>query len=186
MLFVHSAGSQRPGEGSSHLVAYLKASLGHAYEVQCPEMPDPEHPRYALWKARLEEELIALAGEVVLAGHSLGGSILLKYLSEESCTLPIAGLFLVAAPYWGKEEWEVDEYLLVEDFAATLPPIRNTFLYQSRDDEVVPFSHMAYYREKLPGAEVRELQGFGHEFRSGLPQLVHDIVHMENTTPQAQ
>nr|WP_235788441.1 alpha/beta hydrolase [Salipaludibacillus sp. CUR1] len=45
-------------------------------------MPNPENPEYILWKKQLEKELDKLNGDVILVGHSLGGSVLLKYLSE--------------------------------------------------------------------------------------------------------
>jgi predicted alpha/beta hydrolase family esterase len=71
----------------------------------------------------------------------LGGSVLLKCLTEEKMTKAIAGLFLIAAPYWGAEDWEVDEYILPNDFAARLPKTLPIFFYHSRDDDTIPFVH---------------------------------------------
>ncbi len=84
ILFIHSAGAQGPHEGSGRLVAHLQKGLGPEYQVLYPIMPDPENPAYEPWKAQLEKELTALEGEAILVGHSLGGSVLLKYLSEEA------------------------------------------------------------------------------------------------------
>jgi uncharacterized protein len=103
-------------------------------------MPHEDHPVYEAWKERIAKELDALEGEVVLVGHSLGGSILLKYLSEEEVEKSVVGLFLVAMPYWGVEDWEVGEFALREDFASKIPKDLTVFLYHSRDDEVVPFA----------------------------------------------
>jgi predicted alpha/beta hydrolase family esterase len=65
-------------------------------------MPDPQNPRYAGWKVALGQELSALEGRPsILVGHSLGGSVLLKYLSEEGCPQGTTGLFVAAAPFWG-------------------------------------------------------------------------------------
>ena len=138
-------------------------------------MPHPENPRYDAWKEQLDEVFAGLDGDLLLVGHSLGGSVLLKYLSEVPFTKPIVGLFLVAAAHWGNKDWKIDEYVLREDFSSWLPPIPNIFLYHSRDDEWVPFEHMAYFSMKLPSAQVRELDCCGHEFNSGLPELVKDI-----------
>lgn len=115
-----------------------------------------------------------LNGEVILTGHSLGSSVLLKYLSEEGCENPIAGLFLIATPFWSKNS-QVDQFVLREEFASTLPAIPQIFLYHSQDDDVVPVTHLAYYAEQLPKAIVRQLQGYGHLFRGGMPKLVDDI-----------
>ena len=46
-----------------------------------------------------DEELAALGGGSILAGHSLGASLLLKYLCEEKVETSVAGLFLIAPPY---------------------------------------------------------------------------------------
>jgi hypothetical protein len=77
--------------------------------------PGAETPRYAAWKSQLEESLALLNDKSILVGHSLGGSVLLKYLSEETRQKSISGLFIVAAPCWGADqEWQSDEILLSE------------------------------------------------------------------------
>ena len=40
-------------------------------------------------------------------------------------------------------------------------------LYHSRDDSIVPFSHMAVYHKRIPRAEPHELDGLGHTFAQG-------------------
>jgi uncharacterized protein len=175
VLFIHSAGPQGFHEGSTDLVAYLHTALGAQYDLKCPAMPEPENPRYEAWKERLEKELGVPGGEVILIGHSLGGSVLLKYLSEESCKRPIAGLFLIAAPYWGKKGWQIEEYILQEDFLSKLPSIPKIFFYHSREDEWVPFGHLGHYAKKFPQAVIRGLKGNDHEFGYGLPEIVNDV-----------
>ncbi|MFB1051250.1 hypothetical protein [Paraliobacillus sp. JSM ZJ581] len=61
---------------------------------------------------------------MIIIGHSLGGSVLLKYLSEQAFNQFIARLFLIAAPYWGKDDdWQGEEYTLLENFNSKLPKI---------------------------------------------------------------
>ena len=174
VLFMHGGG-EGAYEEDRKLAASLQDALGVAYDVRCPKMPDEDRPVYEAWKERIAKELDALDGEVILVGHSLGGSILLKYLSEEKVEKLVAGLFLVAAPYWGVEDWEVGEYALQEDFASKIPKEMTVFLYHSRDDEVVPFAHVALYAEKLPRATVREFEGCGHQFDDDLSEVARDI-----------
>ena len=100
--------------------------------------------------------------------------MLLKYLAEGTYQRPIAGLFLVSVPYWGKQDWEL-EYAVPDDFASHLPSIRQLFLYHSRSDEEVPFSSLRRYQEKLPQATARVLDGKEHSFIEGLPLLAQDI-----------
>src|SRR5262245_15355781 len=85
VLFIHSGGSQGRHEGINDLVTYLQNMLGDGYNVLYPKMTDPENPEYVSWKLSLDKKLASLKGDIILIGHSLGGSVLLKYLSEENC-----------------------------------------------------------------------------------------------------
>ena len=178
LLFVHGGGEGAYEEDRT-LAASLRDALGGGYQVRCPKMPDEDSPQYAAWRDRIASELAELDGEVSLVGHSLGASILLKYISEERTARPIAGTFLVAAPYWGVEDWEVDEYVLQADFASKLPGGLPMFFYHSRDDELVPFGHLALYAEKLPQARFREFDGRGHQLDDDLSEVAHDIEGLE-------
>lgn len=174
VLFIHGGG-QGAYEADKELAANLRDELGAAYHVRCPEMPDEESPEYEAWKEKIEQELAALDGEVILVGHSLGALILLKYVSEEEVEKPVAGLFLVATPYVGTGGWEFDEDALREDFAAEIHLRLPVFLYHSHDDEVVPFAHLAQYEAKLPQATIQELEGRGHQFDNDLSEVARDI-----------
>ena len=57
----------------------------------------------------------------------------------------MSGLFLLAPPYWGAEDWQVSEYTLHDNFASKLSRELPVFFYHSRDDEWVPFAHLALY-----------------------------------------
>ena len=180
VLFIHGGG-EGAYEADKKLVASLRVALGATYDVRYPRMPDPGRPEYGAWRERISEYLGALAGEVFLVGHSLGGSILLKYLCEIGTTTRVAGLFLIAAPFWGTEGWEVDEYTLREDFASKLPSELPVFLYHGRDDEVVPLEHLYLYAEALPRATIRKLDGRGHQFDEDLPEVAQDIRRLYTT-----
>ena len=91
----------------------------------------------------------------------------------------IAGLFLIASPFWGAKDWEVQEFALQEDFESKLPPIAGIHLYHSRGDEFVPFSHVLAYKETLSIARLHEFGGNDHLFLSGLPELVQDIDNLK-------
>src|SRR5215208_2053189 len=110
LLFVHGGG-EGAFEEDRKMAASLRDALGSGYEVRCPKMPEEDSPQYTAWRDRIASELAELDREVLLVGHSLGASILLKYTSEEKTVTPIAGMFLVAPPYWGVGDWEVDEYV---------------------------------------------------------------------------
>jgi predicted alpha/beta hydrolase family esterase len=177
VLFVHGGG-QGAYEEDKKLATNLRDVLGAAYEVRCPKMPDEDRPEYETWKERIARELTTLDGEVILVGHSLGASILLKYLSEEKAEKPVAGVFLVAPPYWGAEDWEVSEYALQADFASKIPKELPVFFYHSRDDEWVPFAHLTLYAEKLPQATIHQFDDRGHQFDDDLSEVTRDIKRL--------
>lgn len=174
VLFIQGGG-QGAYEEDGKLAAHLQEVLGAAYDVRYPKMPNEGSPEYAAWSHQIAKELAALDGEVILVGHSLGASILLKYLSEEKLEKPIAGVFLIAPPYWGAEDWQVSEYELPEDFASKLPEALPLFFYHSRDDEWVPFAHLELYAEKLLQATIRTFDDRGHQFNNDLTEVAQDI-----------
>jgi hypothetical protein len=122
--------------------------------------------------------------EVTLVGHSLGGSFLLKYLSEEKIDVQVGGLFLIAAPYWGGDGWRYDGYeevALPKDFASKLPKGAPIFFYHGRDDEVAPFAHLALYADRLPQATIRALDARGHQLNNDLSRVAADIKCLESS-----
>lgn len=174
ILFIHGGG-EGSYEEDGKLAASLQDKLGAAYDVRYPKMPDEDSPGYGSWKDRIAKELAGMDSEVILVGHSLGASILLKYLSEEEVAKTVTGIFLAAPPYWGTEDWEIEEYALQKDFASKLLEGPSLFVYHSRDDEVVPFEHLALYAESLPRTTIRELDGRGHQFDDDLSEVAQDI-----------
>jgi predicted alpha/beta hydrolase family esterase len=183
VLFIHGGGGEAAYEEDRLLVASLQNVLGAAYDVHYPKMPLEESAEYSDWKAQIATELSTLDDEVILVAHSVGGSILLKYLSEEQVAKPIGGLFLLAAPYFGGDDnWNYAEMNLPQDFAAKLPAIPRIFLYHSRDDEVVPFAHLALYAAKLPGATIHVFDRRGHQFENDLAEVAEDIRSADTTS----
>jgi uncharacterized protein len=174
VLFVQGGG-EGAHEADERLAASLRDALGSGYDVRSPRMPDEEDPEYEAWRDKIASELAETDDEVLLVGHSLGALVLLRYLSEEEVKKPVAGLFLVAAPYAGTGGWEVGEDQLREAFAKRLARGLPVFLYHSRDDEVVPFAHLALYEAKLPRAAVRVFDGRGHQFGDDLSEVAGDI-----------
>ncbi|MFC5408664.1 alpha/beta fold hydrolase [Larkinella bovis] len=177
VLFIHSAGPQGPHAGSGDLVAYLQDRLGPRYPLIQPTMPDPENPRYEHWKTQIISELSKIEGEIILVGHSLGGSVLLKYLSEEPPCQLLVGVCIIAAPFWGERGWKSRDFALRKNLSR-LHRLPHLILFHSRDDEVVPFSHLTYYAEAIPNARLCELDDLGHLFTEGCPDLVVQIMKL--------
>jgi predicted alpha/beta hydrolase family esterase len=176
VLFIQGGGNGGY-EADAKLVASLRKELKTAYKVHYPKMlPDETIPDFGWqWLKHIGQEISSVKGKVILAGHSLGASMLLKYLSENKIKTNIAGIFLIAPPFWsGNEDW-VQPLKLQEDFPGKLPEDVPIFFYQCRDDEVVPFDHLAFYKQNLPRAVFREISHGGHQLNNDLTPVANDI-----------
>ncbi|MCD8540718.1 MAG: alpha/beta hydrolase, partial [Leadbetterella sp.] len=157
VLFIQGGGNGGY-EADAALVASLQTELGNDYEVHYPQMlPDETIEDFApYWLKQMDREISAAKGELILVGHSLGASMLLKYLSEYKIKKNIAGVFLIAPPFWsGNQDW-VQPLKLQDDFADKLPKDIPAFFYQCKDDDVVPHKHFITYQKYLPRATFRE------------------------------
>jgi hypothetical protein len=176
---------QGGGEGAyaadRALADSLEYALGAGWRVQYPRMPDEERCPYPEWKVEIDAQLASMKDAVALVGHSIGGSMLLKYLCERRSPPNIIGLFSVAAPCWGADpSWRWEELTLPADASERLSGDWPLVLYHGRDDEVVPFSHLALYASKLPRATIREYEGRGHQFGNDLSDVAADITRASN------
>ena len=174
VLFIQGGGNDGY-EADAKLVASLQKALGKDYEISYPRMQTDEAATDFGWLKQIGKEIDKRGDDVILVAHSLGASLLLKYLSENRVSKKPAGIFLVSAPFWnGKEEW-VKGLKLQEDFAESLPKNSRIFFYHCRDDEEIPFDHIASYRHKLPVATFREIESGGHQLGKNLNLIAKDI-----------
>ena len=175
ILFVHGAGDCAHAEDQA-LAAYLKNAVAPDCTVRYPRFPGLENPAYVVWKDEMAAELGTFGDPGIVVAHSLGGAAVLKYLVQQRQKRSLAGLFLIGTPYTcGNSDWG-DDFALAVDFAASLPTIGTIVMYHSEDDEWVPFSHLARWADKLPGAKMRRFTDRGHQFSaSAFPELIDDI-----------
>jgi predicted alpha/beta hydrolase family esterase len=154
----------------------LGRALGPHYVVTAPRMPAPTKPRYQTWARRIGKLLAATANPIVV-GHSFGASVLLKYFAEVVPRPTVAGLFLVATPFWSSK---FPEFALPADFSVRLSDLSPLYFYWSRDDTEVPLEHLEHYRRALPHAILRIVDGRGHEFdQREFPELTTDIQRVD-------
>jgi predicted alpha/beta hydrolase family esterase len=174
VLFIQGGGTGAHAQDAL-LANSLKRALGPEYDMRFPRMPSEGDPNVATWKEKISSELSHSTGSVVLVAHSIGGSILLRYLSEEKVDKPIGGLFLLAAPSWDEDRWNFDDLKLPRDTAEKLAVIPRLFFYHCRDDEVVPFAHLALHGARIPRAVTRAVDSGGHQFHNDLTDVATDI-----------
>ena len=174
VLFIQAAGDEGY-EADKKLVASLQAALGKTYEVRYPHMHSDETLSDFGWPLQIGKEIANIKGDIILAGHSLGASLLLKYLSENEIKKKILGIFLISTPFWrGTEDWK-QGLTLHKDFANNLPKSVPIFLYHSKDDEEVAFDHIGLYSQNLPQATIREIANGGHQLNNDLTIVAKDI-----------
>lgn len=149
--------------------------LGNEYQVLNPQMPNSQNARYSEWKIWFERLIPILDDTVVFIGHSLGGIFLAKYLSENNYPKKIKAIFLIAAPFNTKDEHQLVDFVLSNDLSSFLKQSGNIFLYQSKDDEVVPYSNVLNYQKFIPDAKVRIFENRKHFNQAELFEIVSDI-----------
>ena len=115
------------------------------YEVVLPMMPNESCATYEEWKIWMDKLLLFVEDDIILIGHSLGGSFLVKYLSENKFTKKIKAVFLVSALFdYDDEGFGLETFALPDKLDLQTNTV---FLYHSRDDKVVPFRSLEKFKE---------------------------------------
>jgi len=154
----------------------LRKELGNRFDVLLPRMPNPSNARYEEWKIIFKKISKLLEKDVVLIGYSLGAIFLVKYLSENKLPKKILATLLVSAPYDDKgTEESLGGFIMPKSLDKLNKQGGKIFLYQSKDDLVVPYVHFEKYKEVLPDAIAREFKKRGHFNQPSFLELVRDI-----------
>ncbi|RCK49200.1 alpha/beta fold hydrolase [Thalassospira profundimaris] len=181
LIFIHSAGPQGGDNGSSRLIERLTSRLGTRFDLIAPDMPDPERPGIDAWLSGVDRVVSKASKGAVLVGHSLGGSVILQYLARNPDiwreNKSLSAVFIVASPFWGLTDWEIDEFTLTEDEVCTLEDCKLMHFCHSRDDRIVGFEHFQAYLDHLPSADAIILESAGHLMLDGdIDRLIKKIL----------
>lgn len=177
ILFIQGGG-KGAYEADKEIALHFEKALGGTHKIVYPPMPNEEDPDYEPYKSKIEEALMKINGDLILVGHSLGGSVLLKYLTEENIGKNIRGLFLLSAPFWGPGGWEYEGFSLNDELIGNKTAGIPMFFYQGTADEVVPLSHLAIYKKKFPHANCQEIINGGHQLENNLSGIILDIKNI--------
>jgi predicted alpha/beta hydrolase family esterase len=169
-------GSEGAHKYDAKLADSLRNKLGPTYEIRYPAMPNEAHPDYKNWKHFILQEVLQMGEDPILVGHSIGASVLIRILADRDQRQSIAGVFLIAGPFWHDHEfWRWDEVALPHDAAVHFPHGVPLFLYHGEEDEVVPVSHLNMYAKAFPQAVVRRLQQRNHQLNDDMSEVARDI-----------
>jgi predicted alpha/beta hydrolase family esterase len=178
LLFVQGGGQGTHDEWDDKLVESLRRQLGPDYEINYPRMPREEEPSYARWKPALEKALGTLRDGAALVAHSVGGTTLIKLLSESS-PQKFSAIFFVAVPFIGDGGWQADDVQPPPGLAARLPKGIPIHFFHGLNDEVAPPSHLDLYARELPEARVHRLPGRDHQLNNDLSEVAAEILRIE-------
>ena len=153
----------------------LQEKLGENFHVMLPRMPNAANAKYIEWKIWFEKFFPLINDDVIFIGHSLGGIFLAKYLSENIFPKKIKAVFLIAAPYNTKDTHPLADFNLENSLEQLQKQAGELFLYQSKDDNVVPYSNFTDYKNCLAHATERVFEDRGHFNQEELNELITDI-----------
>jgi pimeloyl-ACP methyl ester carboxylesterase len=176
VLFVQGGGAGAHDEWDDKLFESLRLALGVGHEVRYPRMPEEDDPDYARWSTAIRSELAVLDEGAVVAGHSVGGTILVHALAEQPPVRRLGALVLIAAPFVGAGGWSGEGFGLPGgDLGARLPHGVWVHVFHGLQDEIAPPSHADLYAHSIPQAQVHRLPGRDHQLNNDLSEVADAI-----------
>lgn len=170
---------EKDGLGKSGWKSNLAIQLGDGYQVVAPKMPNAFNAKYSEWKIWFEKFIPFLQDGIILVGHSLGGSFLTKYLSENKFPKTVSATFLIAAAYGDNlPEYKLLDFAVPGDLTRFEAQSEKIFLYHSQDDPVVPFTDLEKFQRCLPNARVRIFTDKKHFNQSEFVELADEIKNL--------
>ena len=167
---------ERYKTGKSDWKKGLAEKLGPDFEVITPNMPNRMNAKYFEWKMWFEKFIPHFDPEIILIGHSLGGTFIAKYLSENTFPKKIIAIFLVAPAYDDKNsDYSMADFTFLNSLYKLEKQGGKIFIYGSIDDPIVPSVDFEKYEGMLKNVAVRKFTDRGHFNQEELPELVRDI-----------
>jgi predicted alpha/beta hydrolase family esterase len=182
ILFIQGGGEGTHDEWDDKLVDSLRAELGDEFVVRYPRMPAEGDPGLATWGPAIRGALASLDDGDIVAGHSVGATILVNLLAAESPPVKLGAILLVAAPFVGPGGWPGDEFEPPGDLGARLPPGVPVHVFHGSADDTAPSAHADLYAHAIPQAQVHRLPGRDHQLGNDLGEVAR-VIRSLRTSP---
>lgn len=176
ILFIQGGGAGAHDDWDARLVDSQRNELGDGYEISYPRMPQEDDPSYARWSAAIGHELTAVDDGVVVAGHSVGATILVNYLADATPTRRLHAIVLIAAPFVGAGGWPGQEFELPTDLGARLSRGVPVHLFHGLNDQTVSPDHIELYSRAIPQAQLHRLPGRDHQLNDDMSEVAQAII----------
>jgi len=155
----------------------LQSDLGETFKVVRLQMPNKINAKYEEWKIYFHRYLEILGDDIVLLGHSLGATFLVKFLAEETIKNTISRVILVAAPFGEKKPGpSLGDFIFESstNFEAINSDFKMT-LFTSNNDKLITKDDVVKYQKVIKNLEVKTLPDRGHFSQSEFPELISYI-----------
>jgi len=152
--------------------------------VIMPEMPAKQNADYTAWAIRFEKHIPFFPQQwVILIGYSLWWAFLAKWLSNNTLSVPIHQLHMIASAFDNTDlNWEdLGEFQVAPELLKNIIlQTKAIHLYQSKDDPYLPRSHFEKYSEHLSTAYRHEFTQRNHFLQEDFPELL-DCIYQRDT-----
>lgn len=163
------------GSPESTYFPWLKEKLEkEGWMVEAPQLPNPEAPKAEEWLSAIDA--LHLDEETIVLGHSLGGTIITRWLSSRKKKLK--KVVFTAAPMTNVGIPEIQEIcdLPLENIA----DLAEYEIFYSDDDPLVPLEEAKKYEEWL-GVSTVVLEGCDHFGKGIKPRALLDAIKRKKT-----
>lgn len=169
IVFVHSASEQTKESGSNPLLRTIPQGK---YVWHKQHYPREKGQVYELWVEPFIESLNEIDDHepVTLIGHSFGGTVIMKYLTENQVTQKIKQVILIGSPLFGCDDKFSDKDNELRDNAQSYINVPITHI-QSVDNNRVDIKHQACWQQRFPQMNIITKQSGQHEFHDGIDEL---------------
>ncbi len=163
------------------------------FDVEAPEMPNPDEPIIADWVNKLNEVVGPSPDrDVIFIGHSIGCQTILRYLEQLKSFGPVGGVILIAPWFYlsdleTEEEKRIGKPWLESQIEPTkvwkqVPKGKLVAIF-SDDDPVVPMDINKEKFENGFGAKIIIEKNKGHftaeDGVSELPSVIEEIKNLQ-------
>lgn len=169
IIFVHSASEQTEHTGSNPLLSTIQAE---DYIWHKKSYPRDKGQVYELWVKPLIDSFNEIDDNepITLIGHSFGGTVIMKYLTENQVTQPIKQVILIGSPFFGCDEKYNDSDNKLREDAYQFIDVPVTHI-QSKDDDRVDIRHQSCWKNAIPDIHLITKENGKHEFHKGIKEL---------------